>query len=159
MGSIKQVERSQLQEQINALNRLLSQASGLPSGGWIRRMRKALGMSGAALSRRLGGGRTQVANLERYEREEGVSLRNMREAAEAMGCRFVYAIVPPSGSNVESLINRQARKKTKKQIHAAAGHMALEDQSLSAADQRAELERLSQALLQKLPRDFWTPDD
>ncbi|MCB1561896.1 MAG: mobile mystery protein A [Xanthomonadales bacterium] len=158
MSSIKQIEQAQLQQQIDALNAALSQTETPPAGGWIRRMRKALGMSGAALSKRLGGSRTQAANLERYERDDGISLRSLREVAEAMGCRLVYAIVPPPGSTVEQLMSEQARRRARQQIAAAATHMALEQQSLSAANQQAEIERISRQLLQKLPRDFWDPE-
>lgn len=160
--SIQHIEQEQLRAKINRVNQALSGLSiaALRYGDAIRRMRKALGMSGAALSRRLGGSRTQAANLERYERDEGVSLRNMREAAEAMGCRFVYAIVPPPGKTVEDLIQAQAEKHADEQLQAAAGHMALEAQSLNEADREAELARLRDGLLRtlpKLPRDFWNP--
>ncbi len=153
MSSIKSIEQAQLRAQLN-------QAAALPwapQGGWIRRVRKALGMSGAALSKRLGGSRSRAANLERYEREEGISLRNMREVAEAMGCRFVYAIIPPEGQSVEALVEAQARQRAQAQLADAAGHMALESQSLSAPDAKAELERITNELTHKPPRDFWDP--
>ena len=61
----------------------------MPGDGWIATIRKALGMSGAALARRLGVTRARVSQAERAEREGGITLKEMDEFAAAMGCRFV----------------------------------------------------------------------
>ncbi len=151
--SIKTVQREQTRKQIARAAALLR--LGRPASGWIQTVRTALGMSGAALSKRLGGGRTMAANLERYEREERVTLKTMREAAEAMGCRFVYAIVPPEGESIESLVEAQAQRRAAALIRSAAVHMSLEAQQLGDEDTRAELERIKRELLQHTPRDFW----
>lgn len=154
--SISQIEREQLRRQVDTA----SGVDGLAGGDWIRRVRKALGMSGAALSERLGGGsRSRAANLERNEREERATLRSMREAAEALGCRFVYGIVPPPGVTVENLIEQQAERRAKQLLNRARGHMALEAQTLSAADAAAELARLKAELMRQPPRDFWDAVD
>ncbi len=129
-----------------------------PVSGWINTVRSALGMSGVALSKRLGGGRTMVANLERYEREGRVTLNTMQAAARAMGCRFVYAIVPMDGQSIESMIERQARQRAMEIIRNAAIHMGLEAQQLSDDDAHAELARITRELLTHLPRDFWDVD-
>ena len=153
MNSVKVIEQQQLRA-------LLDRAAAedwpeRPRGGWIRAVRKALGMSGAALSRRLGGTRSMAANLERYERDSAISLNRLQKIAEAMGCRLVYAIVPPKGQTIEALVQAQADKWAKALLASAEGHMALEAQSLTAADAQAERERLAKELLQKRPPDFW----
>lgn len=48
--------------------------------------------------------------LEPSELEGGVTIRKMQEVAEAMGCKFVYAMVPEE--NIESLLEQQALKKS-----------------------------------------------
>lgn len=154
--NIKAVEREQIRAQVAkaaAAPALIS----VPRQGWIKNMRIALGMSGAALSRRLGGGRTRAANLERYEQDERLSLKSMREAAAAMGCRFVYAIVPPQGESVESLLEAQAERRAKRIVRDASVHMALEAQQLGVRETSAEVERLKTQLLYEMPRDFWEP--
>lgn len=153
---IKAVQREQTRKQVSQAASVARLAR--PVSGWIHTVRTALAMSGAALSKRLGGSRTMAANLERYEREERVSLKTMREAAEAMGCRFVYAIVPPEGQSIESLVEAQARSRAAELIGNAAVHMSLEAQQLGDEDARAELERIKRELLQHPPRDFWEPD-
>jgi len=81
----------------------------LPPEGWIATARKALGMSGAQLAKRLGVTRARVSQAERAEPSGSITLKTMRATAEAMGCRFVYAIVPED--RIEDVIAAQARKK------------------------------------------------
>ncbi len=150
------IQREHLRKQISKIAALA--ALNRPPSGWINTARTALGMSGAALSRRLGGGRTLAANLEHSEREDRATLRSMREAAEAMGCRFVYAIVPPEGQSIETLVEAQARRRATQLIREAAVHMHLEAQQLGEEDARTELERITCELQHHLPRDFWDQD-
>src|ERR1700730_2645478 len=82
----------------------------VPPEGWLRTVRNALGMSGAELAKKMGVTRARVAQAERSELTGGVTLKSMQATAEAMGCRFVYAIIPPSG-RIDDIITAQARKK------------------------------------------------
>lgn len=126
----------------------------VPGDGWIATIRKALGMSGAALARRLGVTRARVSQAERAEREGGITLKAMEEFAAAMGCRFVYAIVPEAG-RVEDIVSAQARRKAEALVARASDHMALEQQALSAKKNRAEVERVARELMEDMPSDFW----
>jgi predicted DNA-binding mobile mystery protein A len=148
--------RQTVQRQYQALlDRAATQADGLrlPAEGWLRTARKALGMSGAQLARRLGVTRARVAHAEHAELSGAVTLKSMQVAAEAMGCKFVYVIVP-SGS-VEDLIIRQARKKATNLVRAAGSHMALEDQVLSKNRLDQEVIHLTRDLVHEMPPDFW----
>lgn len=156
MNSIQQIERDQLRAQINQSNAALALTSlEQTDGAALRRMRKALGMSGAALSQRLGAGRSRAANLEASEREHRLTLSTLQEAAQAMGCRLVYTVLPPPGQTVEDLVEAQAERVARQQLAEAAPHMALEEQSLDSAQTEAELQRLVKQLIQSPPRDFW----
>lgn len=125
----------------------------VPKEGWLRTVRTALGMSGPQLARRLGVSRNRVSVLERSEVDGGVSLKSMQDAAQAMGCRFVYAIVPEG--SVEEMIERQARLKAQAVVGRAAQHMALEDQSLTPGSLNAETQRVLRNILANPPADFW----
>ncbi|MDL2408024.1 mobile mystery protein A [Rhizobium calliandrae] len=124
-----------------------------PAEGWIRTVRKALGMSGAQLAKRMGLTRARIAQAEKAELEGGVTLKSMQAAAEAMGCHFVYAFVPPD--TIENVIIAQARKKAQKITGIAGKHMALEDQAVSAARTNQEVVRLMNELIYEMPPDFW----
>ena len=77
----------------------------------------------------------------------------MQAAAEAMGCRFVYAIVPPDG--VEDLVMAQARRKALAVVGTASRHMALEDQALPDDKIAQGVDRLATDLARDMPPGFW----
>jgi predicted DNA-binding mobile mystery protein A len=124
-----------------------------PQEGWLRTVRKALGMSGAQLARKMGLTRARIAQAEQAELSGGATLKSMQATASAMGCRFVYAIVPEK--SVEDLIAAQARKKALALVTTASTHMALEDQVLPSSRIAQEVERIARELAQEMPPDFW----
>lgn len=148
--SVKQTAREQYQA-------IVDFASGvnidIPAEGWIRTVRKALGMSGAQLAERLGVTRARIAQAEKSELEGGATLKSMKAAAEAMGCRFVYAFVPPD--TIENVIIAQARKKAQAVVGRASSHMALENQATSESRTEHEIARLMNELIYEMPADFW----
>lgn len=125
-----------------------------PPEGWLRTVRKSLGMSGAQLARRMGVTRARIAQAENSEGEGGITLKSMQATAEAMGCRFVYAVVPEG--RVEDLILAQAREKATALVNAASKHMALESQTLPDDRIASEIERLTRELARDMPADFWS---
>ncbi|MCJ9672469.1 MULTISPECIES: mobile mystery protein A [unclassified Neorhizobium] len=124
-----------------------------PAEGWIRTVRRALGMSGAQLAKKMGVTRSRIAQAEKAELDGGVTLKSMEAIAEAMGCRFVYAFVPPQ--TIENVIIAQARKKAQAIVGRAAKHMALEDQTVSHSLTQQEVARLMNELMYQMPSDFW----
>ncbi len=110
-------------------------------------------MSGAQLARRMGVTRARIANAEQAELIGGITLKSMQAAAEAMGCKFVYAVVPKD--TVGSLIWFQAQKKAALIVARASQHMALEDQALPAAKIVQQTDNLARSLMHDMPPDFW----
>ncbi|MET3524207.1 mobile mystery protein A [Mesorhizobium abyssinicae] len=148
--SVKQTVRQQYQAIVD-----LAHGSNIhtPTEGWIRTVRKALGMSGAQLAKRMGVTRARIAQAEKAELDGGVTLKSMQAAAEAMGCRFVYAFEPPD--TIENVIISQARKKAQAIVAIAGKHMALEDQAVSDSRTRQEVARIMNELIYEMPPDFW----
>lgn len=150
--SVKETARRQY---IATVDRAATQLDGLetPSEGWIASLRKALGMSGAGLARRMGVTRAAIHQAERNETDGAITLNQMEKLASALGGRFVYAIVPDG--KVEDIIRAQARRKAEKLVKRASGHMALENQSLSAEHRKQEIDRLTLDLMRSMPPGFW----
>lgn len=153
--SIKAIVRKQYQDMED---RAAIAVAGLsrPPEGWLCTARKALRMSGAQLARRLGVSRALISRTEKNELTGSVTLKTMQNMAEAMGCRFVYAIVPEQ--DTQTLIEQQARKKSISMVEQANQQMALEAQALSAQQIQYEIARLQKELLEKMPKDFWDDD-
>ncbi len=152
--SVKDIARKQMQSRINASARGSARLLQTPKEGWIALVRKALGMSGAQLGKRMSLSRGRISQVEKSEIEGGVTLRSMHELAEGLGCRFVYAIIPESG-DLGDVVEAQARKKASALVKRAATHMALEKQSLRDDQNKAEIERLTRELIQNPPSNFW----
>jgi len=68
--------------------------SSRPQKGWLRAVREATGVSIRQMAMRLKKAPTLVAKLEKSEAEYRITLGSLRDAADALGCRLVYAIVP-----------------------------------------------------------------
>ena len=64
-----------------------------PPEGWLRTVRSALGMSGAEVAKKMGVTRARITKAEHAELTGGVTLKSMQATAEALGCRFVYALM------------------------------------------------------------------
>jgi predicted DNA-binding mobile mystery protein A len=138
------------------VDRAAASITGLktPPEGWLRTVRNALGMSGTELAKKIGVTRARVTQAEHAELTGGITLKSMQTAAEAMGCRFVYAIIPPSG-RIEDLITAQARKKAMAIVGTASKHMALENQALPNDKIAQQVESLTREIAQEMPTDFW----
>ena len=124
-----------------------------PPKGWIRAVREALGMSGKQLARRLGVSQPRVFRLEQDEPAGALTLRTMQQAAEAMDCEFVYALVPRT--SLEETIRAQARRLAAARMQSVSHTMLLEAQSLSAEEQQAALDGAVEELMREMPRDLW----
>jgi predicted DNA-binding mobile mystery protein A len=143
-------------------SRLIEQVAKLatitqPKQGWIKAVRSALAMSGAALSKRLGGHRTTASYLERSELDGNVTIKKMQQVAEAMHCRFVYAIVPKEryGGSIEKIIEQQGEGIARRIVEQTSVHMMLEEQQLAKLEIEKEIQRLKKEIIEEMPREFW----
>ncbi|MGJ8530407.1 mobile mystery protein A [Maritalea sp.] len=152
MNSVKDAAIRQYARQLDSVAQKLVGVSK-PKEGWIATMRKALGMSAPELARRTGVTKPAIYQAERKERAGGISIQHMEKLAEAMGGRFVYAIVPMD--SVKDVLNAQAHKAAEHTVKRASAHMALEKQSLTPRQIKDEIERLAEELLRDRPSDFW----
>ncbi|WP_404404503.1 mobile mystery protein A [Pelagibacterium halotolerans] len=151
--SVKSTARKQY---VQIVDRTARQLESLrkPSEGWLSVLRKALGMSGAEVAARAGVSRNAVYQAERNERDGAITINQMHKLAEAMGGRFVYAIVAESGQ-VEDIIRTQARRKAEARIMRASAHMALEKQSLTTEQTAQRIEDLADEFIRDMPPGFW----
>lgn len=124
-----------------------------PKEGWIRTLRKALGMSSPQLARLLGLGKAQVSQMERMEIDDRITLKQLRRVAEELDCELVYALVPRT--SIQEMIRERADFKAKKIIEAANQHMILESQQLDESSLNEQLDLETNRLIQDMPRDLW----
>jgi predicted DNA-binding mobile mystery protein A len=124
-----------------------------PRQGWVSRIRKALGMTLPQLAQRLGVTRSRVVKIQQAEISNALTLRTLKETANALGCDFVYALVPRKPLQV--LIRDQAEKVARQKLQRVSHSMALEDQLVPALQQKEQLEELINDLLSGSRRQLW----
>jgi predicted DNA-binding mobile mystery protein A len=153
------IETVVLKQYQNKVNQALKQFGGyaMPgSEGWLKTVRKALGMSGSQLAKRLDVTKGRVSQAESAELSGSATLKSMQNMAQAMDCRFVYAVIPEK--EIESVIRDRAVLKAKEQIKAASTQMALEAQSLNNEQLTFAVDQLASEIIEKMPSDLWNDE-
>jgi predicted DNA-binding mobile mystery protein A len=110
-----------------------------PQKGWIRAIREASGITVREMAKRLRKAPSVAAHLEGSEAEYRITLGRLRDAADALGCQLVYALVPKSGS-IQELAEERARTKAAENVRAVEHSMALEDQAVGGVQEKIEEE-------------------
>lgn len=118
---------------------LEAKESSRPQRGWIRAIREATGVTVREMAKRLRKAPSTVIYLEKSETEYRISLGTLREAADALGCKLVYALVPKSGS-IQELSEQRARSKASENVRAVEHTMALEGQAVGGVQEKIEEE-------------------
>ncbi len=148
---MKQTIRDQYQSKMDQL--IDSKAQYRPKEGWIRTLRKALGMSSPQLARRLGVSKSQASQMERMEIEDRITLKQLRRVAESLDCDLYYALVPRQPM-IET-VRARARRKAQTLVEKTNVQMILEAQQLSSKQLDTQLEREVDRLVREMPRDLW----
>jgi len=110
-----------------------------PQKGWIRAIREAIGVSAGELGRTLGSSRQLPLQFEKAEAKESITLKSLRNVANALDCDVIYALVPRAGS-VQKLMESRARSQAGKNVARVEHSMALEDQAAGRIDEAVEME-------------------
>jgi predicted DNA-binding mobile mystery protein A len=148
----RRIMRNQLDTTFEQLSQLGSLQQ--PVKGWLRSIREALAMTGKQLGERLGVSQPRVVKMEKDEISGALTLKSMRQAAEAMDCVFVYAVVPRI--SLDETIRQQALKVAGKRLSRTSHTMLLEDQMVSNNEQQKMLEDNVEDLIRDIPSDFWS---
>ncbi|MEJ0040341.1 MAG: mobile mystery protein A [Gammaproteobacteria bacterium] len=124
-----------------------------PTRGWIKALREAFGMTTAQLAKRLGVAQPSVVGLEQAEASKAITLKTLERAARALDCTLVYALVPRKP--LESLVQERAREVARMRLQTISHSMVLENQRVLEDDERAQLERLAQQLIDGPGSALW----
>ena len=127
-----------------------------PKEGWIRTLRKALGMSSPQLAQRLQISKSQASQMERMEAEDRITLTQLRRVADNLDCELVYAIVPRN--SIDSMIEQQAKEKAKNLVMKADTQIKLETQQFSDQALKDQVKHETERLVRDLPRDLWSTE-
>jgi predicted DNA-binding mobile mystery protein A len=144
-NDISFIQKSRRLEELRTIN----EKSNI-RGGWIKFMRKALGMGLNHLSQLSATSISTINQSEKREEQGRVTLSTLRKFAEAMDCELVYSFVPKK--DLKTLIKEKAFAKARRSLLRADHHMKLEAQKVEG-DIEAQIERLAHKLMNK--GDIW----
>lgn|SRR5690606_16312590 len=125
-----------------------------PPSGWIRSIRLSLGMTLQQLAEKLSITKQSVYELEKREKEGSITLKSLKEVANAMDLQLVYALVPKDGS-LDLLIERKAQELAQRIVSRTSDNMKLEAQENSNERIEKAIHERSITLKSEMPRVLW----
>lgn len=148
----KALQFQQLNDKMLAFASLQKVAS--PPTGWLKALRLAIGMSCQQVATRLSITRQGVQDMERREKDGSITIRALREAANAVDMQLVYGFVPQDGS-LDALVDRKARELAKQIVLGTSKTMKLEDQENSQERIENAIEERVNAIKSENPKALW----
>jgi predicted DNA-binding mobile mystery protein A len=124
-----------------------------PPKGWVRAIRDALGMTTSQLARRLGVSQPRVVELEQSEVSGSITLHSLQRAAEALGCRVVYALVPDK--SLAQTMRERAKRMADQRASAIEHTMRLENQVVRDKSASRKLREQIIEDLSRRPARLW----
>ena len=114
-------------------------------------------MTTAQLGARMKVRQPRIVELEKAEVSGNITMRSLERAAEALGCRVVYALVPLKP--LTTTLEERAVQIAERQLSSVEQSMRLEAQGVDDEEQRKRTrQRLVHELLRR-PADFGTTGD
>ena len=132
----------------------LFQNASMPPEGWISTLRNALNMSLRQLGEKMGISAQSVKALERNEKNGTITIKSLREVANALNMQVVYILLPQEGS-LESMIENRARQLATEIVKRTSHSMKLEDQENSEERIQQAVEEKTKELKDEMPKFLW----
>lgn len=142
-----------VQQKLDQLSKL---NEPLPPSGWVKAIRGSLGLSIRQLAERVGVGHGSINQLEKREPKKRVTLESLENAARAMDCKVVYAIVPrEGGATLDDVIRNRAVAAASKILKEVSHTMKLEAQGTSDKQVQNEIKRIANQLIESGDNRIW----
>lgn len=123
-----------------------------PARGWLQALRSAFGMSTTVLAQRLGVSHPTVLSYEKAELSGRIQLDTLQRVADALDSELIVALVPRKP--ISETLRARAMEIAQQEVSAAVQSMKLEDQEVTAADTRAQLELMVENMVRE-PKKLW----
>ncbi len=126
-----------------------------PPTGWLKAIRGALGINARQLSNLLDVDHSSVLRLEQRESQGKITIDLLEKAANAMGCKLVYAVVPIEAyGSLDAIVDEKAKQAAKDILVRVEHSMRLEQQGTN--DLKIEIEKMASELKSKMDSKIWT---
>lgn len=125
---IKQISR-------NLEQFMKARGTSRPNNGWILAMRELSGRTLRESAANMKIRHQSFAALEKSEAEETITLKKLRQAAEALDCELVYALVPRKGT-IQEYAEAKTLQKVRSSLMAIEHSMTLENQQTGNIEEK-----------------------
>lgn len=125
-----------------------------PEKGWVNATRTSLNMQLAQLGNKLNTSPQGIKGLENREANGSITLNSLKEAAEALEMKLVYAIIPKD-ETLEKLVERRAHELARKIVMRTSASMKLEDQENTQSRLFKAIAEKAQEIKDELPKYLW----
>jgi predicted DNA-binding mobile mystery protein A len=124
-----------------------------PTGGWVKGIRTALGMTAKQLGRRVGVSQNAISEAERAEVEGRIALKTLRKIADGLDSELVYALVPRAP--LDLIVQNHANQAAQRMVGEVSQGMALEGQSTDDSARAAQVDALRERLIAEGSNRIW----
>jgi predicted DNA-binding mobile mystery protein A len=124
-----------------------------PPRGWTKAIRESLGMTTRQLAERMSVAPSRVSTIEKAETTGAITLKTLRETAEAMNCELVYAFVP--SKPLDQILYDQAERKVRNELVHLNHTMRLENQAVAHEELEEQKRRIIAEYLTHFSRRLW----
>lgn len=142
----------QVDEKLSGLNKL--EPYLVPNHGWVYTIRTALKMSLEQFGKKLGISKQAAQKIEDREIDGAITIRALKEAADALGMELVYYLVPKEKS-LRQIIEDRALLKAKEIVLRTSHTMQLEDQENSDKRIQAAIKEKADEITREMPKYLW----
>jgi predicted DNA-binding mobile mystery protein A len=124
-----------------------------PSGGWLRAIRQALGITTRQLAKTVGVTQAAIVDTERTEAKGDITLATLKRYAAALDCELSYVLVPRRP--LQEMVDERADHIARDQVSRVRHSMALEDQQTNKDNVERDVEELKRKLLEGKRSRLW----
>jgi predicted DNA-binding mobile mystery protein A len=146
-------QRKIIQQKLNRFSKL---NEPMPPSGWLKAIRKSLGLTIRQLADRVGVSHGSIDQIEKREPQKKVTLESLEQIANAMDCKVVYAIVPiDPNETLDDIIKRRAYEAAKEIVAEVSHTMRLEAQGINQKQVNEEISRVAAELISSGDPRIW----
>jgi len=125
-----------------------------PERGWIHTIRNTLNMTLRQLGERLDITSQGAKDIEEREALGSISLRSLREVADALDMKFIYGFAPKE-SSIAELVDIRAKALARRIVLRTSHTMKLEDQGISEEGICQAIEELADEIKREMRKSLW----
>ncbi len=132
----------------------ISNTLSMPSNGWINTLRKTLNISLKQLGKKLNVSSQNINQFEQREMDGSISIKKLKDVAEAINMNFVYAFIPKEDS-LELMIEKRAYQIAEEIVLRTSQSMKLEEQENSQERIQKAIRDRAEKIKNEMPKYLW----